>query len=559
MKYLLLFTLFHSLLFAHDLKRIEAFMAINDAKEALVELKPILAQDKDNQELRQLELLLLAKSTQIPELIKKVKETKSTLPDSLLEEIAWATLRKSSESSSPLIRQEATLASFMANDAKGIPLCLQAMQDASEQMRLMSLGLATRCRDAILIEEAERLMLEDPSPKVRLQAISTIGAMRRESAKKKIEAILESPEATLQEKIACVEALKSIEKAYEQSRLEALATSDRALMRQLACLLVLEHLDKKNIGLIHPLLNDPSFDVRLASINCLGVIEADVSEEELQALFQHKDLKTQILGAWLALVKGKRQTDALLCLEKYLHSSDRQVRLFCAGAIAQSGPHGISFAKKMLTHHDDPLVRLNLAMGLIWERSDLVLASQQLLSALKDPMRLSWHSIGIFRFIGTSTSQHVGGFVRLPESQDLLLRLELYGMLATCPKTNLKDSLKTFLKERTWGISGQTAFLMIQEELLYVDELKELLKDQNREIALQAAFILAIFSQDEEALNVLQEAFPTASRQMKEYILYAIGTIGSKSTLPFLVQVLCEPFESLRISASRAILLSLYH
>lgn len=45
---------------------------------------------------------------------------------------------------------------------------------------------------------------------------------------------------------------------------------------------------------------------------------------------------------------------------------------------------------------------------------------------------------------------------------------------------------------------------------------------------------------------------------MKEYILFAIGRVGNKSSLPFLVQVLKEPFETLRVSAARAILLTLY-
>jgi hypothetical protein len=40
-----------------------------------------------------------------------------------------------------------------------------------------------------------------------------------------------------------------------------------------------------------------------------------------------------------------------------------------------------------------------------------------------------------------------------------------------------------------------------------------------------SAFLLAAYSQDEEALKVLEKAYPTASRQMKEFILYVMGTI----------------------------------
>lgn len=295
------------------------------------------------------------------------------------------------------------------------------------------------------------------------------------------------------------------------------------------------------------------------AIQCLAVVGGEVTSEELGVLLSHSDSKTQILGAWLALVKEKNTVRAQELIQKYLSSSDRMLRLITSAAIAQTGAKGQALAKKVLLSHDDPLVRLNLAIYLIWQRTDLTLASSTLLATLKDNSRLSWHSLGIFNYIGPTASQHVGGYVRLPESQDLLLRLELYGILATCPQQDLKQALKAFLQDRTWGISSQTAFLMMQEELLCFDELRDLLDDPTPEIALQAAFILAIFAQDDEALKVLEEAFPTATRQMKDYILYAIGTIGAKSSLPFLVDVLTEPFESLRISAARAILLSLYH
>jgi HEAT repeat protein len=176
---------------------------------------------------------------------------------------------------------------------------------------------------------------------------------------------------------------------------------------------------------------------------------------------------------------------------------------------------------------------------------------------MKEPIRLSKNHIGTISFIGPATGHHVAGISRLPETEDLMLRLELYSMVATCD-IDIQKPLRAYLKDRTWGISSQSATLLMQENHLFIDELSGLLADDSQEVALQAAFILASYTQDEEALKVLRSAYPTASRQMKEYILYAMSSIGAKSELAFLVEVLNEPFETLRISAARGILLSLY-
>ena len=95
---------------------------------------------------------------------------------------------------------------------------------------------------------------------------------------------------------------------------------------------------------------------------------------------------------------------------------------------------------------------------------------------------------------------------------------------------------------------------MIQEGLETPEALRYLLFDPTPAISSQAAFILALYFQDQEALEVLLQHYPKAARAMKEHILHAIGSIGSTDALPFLVQVLDEPFESLRIAAARAIL-----
>jgi HEAT repeat protein len=65
--------------------------------------------------------------------------------------------------------------------------------------------------------------------------------------------------------------------------------------------------------------------------------------------------------------------------------------------------------------------------------------------------------------------------------------------------------------------------------------------------------------QDKKALSIFESAYPLVSRQRKEQILHGIGQIGDPSSIAFLVKVLNEPFESIRLSAARALLLCLNH
>ncbi|GAI95770.1 unnamed protein product [marine sediment metagenome] len=132
-------------------------------------------------------------------------------------------------------------------------------------------------------------------------------------------------------------------------------------------------------------------------------------------------------------------------------------------------------------------------------------------------------------------------------------------MVATCNKIDLSSFIRPLLQERSWGISLEASTFAIQENADSFESIKKYLEDKNPEVSLQAAFILAHYTQDEEALLVFEKRFKEVSRPLKEQILVGIGQIGAKQSIPFLVELLDEPFESIRISAARALLLCLNH
>lgn len=76
---------------------------------------------------------------------------------------------------------------------------------------------------------------------------------------------------------------------------------------------------------------------------------------------------------------------------------------------------------------------------------------------------------------------------------------------------------------------------------------------------MQAALILALLGSDDAAVKVLQEAYSKVEREIKVYILEALGHIGDPQSIPFLLEILNEPFQVLRVVAASALIQCLYH
>jgi HEAT repeat protein len=122
------------------------------------------------------------------------------------------------------------------------------------------------------------------------------------------------------------------------------------------------------------------------------------------------------------------------------------------------------------------------------------------------------------------------------------------------------NAVLQYLRERSWGITGAAAALLLtegDEESLAI--VRTLLKDPVDKVQLQAALLLSLWGNDPEAIAVLQRLYPSVPRQKKEQILEALGKIGDSSSLPFLVERLEEPYQTLRMIAAVAILQTLYH
>jgi HEAT repeat protein len=123
-----------------------------------------------------------------------------------------------------------------------------------------------------------------------------------------------------------------------------------------------------------------------------------------------------------------------------------------------------------------------------------------------------------------------------------------------------EELVKSYLQNQSWGTSGAAAATLLQEgdeEALVL--VKKLLNDPDEKIRVQAALILALLGTDPSGVKVLQDAYPTLDREMKTQVLEALGHIGDLQSIPFLINVLQEPFQVLRVVAASALIQCLYH
>ena len=564
-------------------KRIRSHLVLFDPKSALAEVNQALTCCHNDEALK-LELLRFkirchARLGDEKAMLQALNEYSILFPAAredpvLLEEIAWATIKKGALDSSPLIRSEATLAAFYSQAAQGVPILQGMLCDQNIQIRLFALFLASHLRDEVLEQKVLQMLINDTTPYVRSACIETLGKMRSKKAVIHFRKLLADESTTHTDTYAIIQALSQVILHTTRENLTTLVKSPHSSLRALACGLVF-HQDMPASDLIVELIKDSSIDVKMLALQTLGAIKQErlLEDEKLKnyvvSLLQETSPYISINAAFLILTSSHHQTSVhalgKATLEKWLSNKNQQYARLAAASVAYSGKAGIVLSEKWIDASSDHYVKLNLALHLIKQRKSTDKAAkilEECLSSVKE--RIDYRQDGLFTSIAPSQEVHQASHFRYPETKDLACRLDLYGCLATCNFPELQEKIASFLKgkdaDKSWGITGMTALLLIQEkDDAAFDVLEKLLDDESLEVRLQAAFILASCRQDEKSLNILQESFLKAKRELKELILVGIGAIGSKTSLPFLTQALDEPSQVLRLRAASSILQCLYH
>lgn len=494
----------------------------------------------------------------------------------LLEKMAWSIITKASGQSALTIRLMALLGAFVANDRQGVAIIRKQLHEPNFLFRAAAIEIASRLRDPILCKDVYTILKQEKKMLPRLQAIKAMGSMQYYEAKPDLIAILNNSMSSAEEKAASINSLVEISEAMQENEVIALSKSSNSALRKLACEIISSGHFKEHVNQITPLINDSNAEVRIGALHCIGLIDRTCLNKKNSSLaisilkaINDPHPEVAITAAWILLINGESQAEALF--SKWLNHSNIKVQRFAAGALKASGQYGIPLTLKFFQTHSDSFVRLNLAIGLIQQRSSTVqefkitqacdVIYSMLLNSKENWMN---NADSPFPYIVKSDLKHNSIVSQYPKMEDQLVRLELLNLLAILKYPKAQLAVREFLQEKSWGITATSAAVMLTEGEKEGDEevleiIEGLFNDPNKQVRIQAALVLAVWGRDERAIQVLQTEYGESPREMKEKILESLGSIGALSSLPFLIQALEDSAQTLRIIAACAILQTLNH
>lgn len=550
-------------------KRVYAHLLLQDPLSACEECKKHLHCYPSECPLWHAYIKALAKKGDDKEMLAVWNQYVSVFPEErenhdLIESMAWGVIEKSSASDSPAIRTLALLGAFFGQDSKGVTILCRHFSDPNTFVRKVAVQLSSDMRDAKLRDGVLNLFQNEKCWQIHIETIKSVGKMKIAEAKPGLLAVIADGKTSAEEKAAAIEAIVRMTETIDKYELERLVKSDRAGLRLMACQIV-HHLDlKEEIDGMYSFLQDRRSEVRAAILNIVGSMRITTwNGQPVSAIatnmLSDPDPTVGITAAWLlTLYNPEKGQKALL---QWFNHESRDIRLLASAALSETGTYGNPLISDVFKETKDPYIKMNLALGLIAQQMDIPAACEALyLGLTTQNERWMWLESGNYRVLIPSSLKQSSELSLSPEALNQLTRLEILNLLAVMKYSKAQEAIKHFLRGRSWGLTGTAAALLLTEgDETAIDLIRKLLDEPEDKIRIQAALILALWGRDEHSIQTLQQAYPEADRELKERILEGVGRVGDKSSIPFLVEKLGEPYQSLRIIAASSLLECLYH
>lgn len=551
------------------LSRLQAYLCLPDHQLAVIEAKHAILHYPASKKMMEAALKIYAKSGEEDKAIQLLNEYRQKfpgdeIPRECLEEVCWGVIEKGAKSSSPLVRAIALIAAAVGDDTRGVVLLAHHVSDPHRAVRGLAVEFSSHFRDATLQDAILERLKKEQDSEVRLALFSAVGAMKIREAEKNLLAVLENDRASHEEKAVAITSLALLKETVSEKDITQLISNSRASMRALAAKLVESHAMKESCHLLLPLLADTHSGVRESVLLTLGSLRVETVENRsicdiIQPLLNDTSPSVSIASAWVLTLN--QSPLGHITLSQWLESQNQQERIMAAAAIAGAGKYGFPLTVRAFKRAQDPYVRLNLALALVHHGVHEASGLQEIFKAvMSHPEKWMTKEFGRFETIVPCDVSHRADIPNYPEALNQTTRLELLNLLAIKEHPGALEAAAHFLKERPWGVTGAAAALLLTEgdsEALVL--IRELLNDPSEKVQLQAALLLAAWGNDKDALIILEKLYPRALRHQKEHIVEAVGRIGDKSSLPFLLKCLEDPHQTLRMIAASSILKTLYH
>lgn len=548
------------------LERINSHVLIQDYDSALREAKSYIEKTKNpsNQfKLKYIECQALNDNE-----IDAVKQLKKLLGQGyeiqdtdILENICWAILLKASRSQQYTTRLTALIGVYLTQDVRAVGVLNNLMNDSNAIIRSIAIQLSGSYMDKPLKDKIKKLFSDEKLWLVRLEVIKAVGKMRIFEKQNELKEIIASDKATFEEKETATEALVNISENIDYNEIKTLSASPKAGLRKLACDLAsyFNIGDAKDIMLL--LAADPIVEVRISALNAILLnFLNDMDEKKLKGIIFDavKDTNSSVAITACYIAVLKKYDFGEKTLKRHIYGEDIENARFASSVLAKLQNQCLSLKRQIIKSHPDIYVKANIALGLVAERKLLAQAADTLIDLLKNQKeKLMWEEKKnpLFQILCPSYIRHVDQMPRYPEAIDQITRLRIFSMLAVIDDKRACEGIKDFLKEKGLGITGFACATLLKEgDEDSLDAVRKLLDEKDQDIKIQAALVLAFLGKDETAADALEGAYNCVEYNMKVQILEALGHIGSKKSIKFLIGVLDEPYQNLRVVASSSLI-----
>lgn len=553
------------------IQRSHAFLLLKDPQSALDEVNAALRTEPHCQSLLKTRIEILSFLGDASALMSAWRQYTQLFPQEasnrdLLETMGWGIIAKGARSPALATRAMALVGAHLGNDARGISILADGLRSSNALLRAISVEIAGTLRDDRLREEISRMLNEEKVWAVRHEAIRAAGRMAIKSATAQLEAIVSDPTSRAEDKAVAMQALTGLVDTADSEKIGDLVTSNRAGLRELACVIVAEQDDSPEVELLTPLLVDHHPKLRALALQAIAV-STPVSEcpepvlEHVRRCLTDSDPLTSLTAAWILSPLDSDHALAMSVFQRWLVDPSLDTQRMAAGILAATGPYGLVQMRRVVGSHPDGYVRANIGLGLLGLRDALPQACAALTTALHHlPERWMWREYGLFRSLCPSNVRQKEGTPNYPEIVNQIARLEILNALAMVHSPTALEAMKQFLQERTWGVVGIAASLLLAEgDASTFALIRELQKDPVKRVRAQAALVLALWGHDPESVATLQTLYKEADYALKGLILEALGAVGHETSISFLVKTLEEPSEQMRLIAASSLLRCLNH
>jgi HEAT repeat protein len=496
----------------------------------------------------------------------KVSNKGEKIPSEILEEISWTIIRMSAKAPHPRIRAEALFAAAGTQDARGMQVLHAFLFDQNESVQELALQVATAYPDAPIQERASEL-LQKASPGVKLAAARLFVAQKSARAKDVLEALLTDESLSEDDQVEVSFLLAQQADSLDPELFSKALRDRRPNVRMLAASYALQHPSTAAITMVVSLLSDPSAGVRIRAMEAVGVWQKFLSVEDMNRMVVagrthiQSSQKDAITAAWLLCTCEdpqirKEGSEALL---SFLKGSPERMRMACS-LIIKLGAQGVPLAYQALSCTHDNICRLNLAAFLLRHRQYVHEAACILRQTLVGYTTLLEMESENSMFVRPSQGFHHPTIPRLPESQDLFVRLQLTALQCYAGEKIEKKDIEKIMGDRAWGATVFAAGFLFAEFSSSLEEvLTPLLSHETETVRVQAALLLATVGKSKSAAKILWEQYEIASKEGKEALLLGFGALPFEQVSEKIAPVLFDPSPVLRTRAAGALLASLYH